>query len=60
MYDTHQLRRDAAQLEIDLYDLARRVDSLLPDQTSISREIRLAADQIAPLVRQINSLTPGD
>lgn len=57
MYNTHQLRRDAAQLEIDLHDLARRVDLLLPDQTGISREIRSAADRISPLVQQINSLT---
>lgn len=60
MYNHHQLRRDASQLEIDLHDLARRVESILPDQHSISNGIRCHADQISPLIRQIQNLTRGN
>ncbi len=57
MYNQTQLRRDAAQLEIDLHDLARRVELILPERCDISTEIRSYADQVAPLIRRIHKLT---
>lgn len=53
MYDYNQLRRDAAQLEIDLHDLARGVDRVLPDRCDISYDLRFIADRITQISRDI-------
>jgi len=60
MYDRSQLRRDASQLEIDLHDLARRVDTVFPDRYDIGGDLRSHADRIAPLIREIQQLTQGE
>lgn len=59
MYTFGQARREAAQIQIDLEDLARAVDRLLPDRMDISRELRLLAGRVAEITCAIrNDHTP--
>lgn len=59
MYNFRQFRRDAAQLEIDMHDLARAVDQVLPHRCDISYDLRFIADRISQIARDVTTAEQG-
>lgn len=58
MHTWSQSRREAAQIQIDLEDLARAMDRLMPHSPHISSELRQLANHMARINYQISQAQP--